>query len=101
MSNEEIPNPYEAPAARTQDPQRPASYLWQAIAVNACCCVPFGIPAVVYAARVDPLWFGGNHVRAIEASRIARMWCLIGVGVWVVVMIGWAIAVAYIPDFPE
>lgn len=101
MSNEAIPNPYEAPAAGTQDLQRPPSYLWQAIAVNACCCVPFGIPAIVYAARVDPLWFGGNRARAIESSRIARMWCLIGIGVWLVVMVVYAILFATLPELRE
>src|SRR6185503_13035455 len=31
----------------------PPNYLTQAIVVTLCCCVPFGIPAIVFAAQVN------------------------------------------------
>ena len=57
------------------------NYLVQSILVTLCCCLPFGIAAIVYAAKVDGLASGGRIAEAQEASRKAKMWCWIGFGV--------------------
>jgi hypothetical protein len=57
------------------------NYLVQSILVTLCCCMPFGIPAIVYAPKVEGLVRMGNIVGAQEASAKAKMWCWIGFGV--------------------
>jgi hypothetical protein len=52
------------------------NYLWQSIAVTLCCCWPVGIPAIVFAARVNAFVASGNYTGAREASQRARNWVL-------------------------
>jgi hypothetical protein len=51
------------------------SYLLQAILATIFCCVPFGIVAIVYAARVKTKIEEGDTQSAMDASRKARKWC--------------------------
>lgn len=53
------------------------SYLWQSIVVTILCCWPLGIPAIVYAAKVDGLKRTGDLNGAAAASASAKSWCLI------------------------
>ncbi|MCU0780558.1 MAG: CD225/dispanin family protein, partial [Akkermansiaceae bacterium] len=78
----------DSPAASTARPGqiRPVgkvpNYLWQAIVVTILCCWPFGIPAIVYAAKVDDLAARGDMAGAVAASNNARTWC------WVAFLVG-------------
>jgi hypothetical protein len=56
------------------------NYLMPAILVTVCCCLPFGIPAIVYAAQVNSKLSGGDVAGAQEASQKAKMWCWIAFG---------------------
>ena len=60
-------------------------YLVQAILVTVCCCLPFGIVAIVYAARVKAFLLGGQVAMAEEASEKAKMWCWVGFGLGIVI----------------
>jgi len=60
-------------------PSIPA-YLPQAILVTLCCCVPFGIPAIVFAAQVNAKLAAGDVNGAMASSRRARIWCWVGFG---------------------
>ena len=53
----------------------PSSHLVGAILATLFCCLPFGIPAIVYASKVESRWYAGDHQGAIEASNSARNWC--------------------------
>ena len=57
------------------------SFLVPAILATLFCCAPFGVAAVVYAARVDPLLAGGDPATAEESARKARLWTWIAFGV--------------------
>jgi len=57
-----------------------SSYLVPAILVTVLCCVPFGIPAIIFAAKVDGLVSGGDIAGALEASRKAKTWTWISFG---------------------
>jgi len=57
------------------------NYLWQAIVCTICCCVPLGIPAIVYAAQVNSKVAQGDIAGARDASKNAKMWCWIAFGV--------------------
>jgi hypothetical protein len=69
----------------------PPNYLVQSILVTLCCCLPFGIPAIVFASRVDGCMRNGDLAGAQLASASAKKWCWIGffsgVGVGVLVIL--------------
>lgn len=70
------------------------NYLWQSIVVTILCCWPFGIPAIVYAAKVDGLKAQGNYQGAADASANAKKWCMISLGAWLVVIVIYVILIA-------
>ncbi|MCK0109891.1 CD225/dispanin family protein [Flavobacteriaceae bacterium S0825] len=65
-------------------PPRPDSYLALAIISTIICCLPLGIVSIVYATKVNSLYADGNYDEAIRASKNAKTWGLVSVGVAVV-----------------
>lgn len=67
------------------------SYLWPAVGATLCCCTPLGIPAIVYAARVDAYLENNEHAKAQRASDSARNWLIAAVVVallvWIVIFV--------------
>jgi hypothetical protein len=61
--------------------------LWQSIVVTIFCCWPFGIPAIVNAAKVDGLKARGDYHGAMDAAASAKKWCMISVGLWAVFIV--------------
>ncbi len=59
------------------NPQNIPNYLWQSIVVTVLCCLPLGIPAIVYASKVNNSLMQGNQAAAKQASDSAKMWCII------------------------
>jgi hypothetical protein len=78
-----------APPPLSPPPPRPVAagsvpnYLMQAILVTLCCCLPLGIPAIVFAAQVNGKLSAGDVAGAQELSRKAKMWCWIAFGLGV------------------
>jgi len=66
------------------------TYLVQSILVTLFCCLPFGIPAIVFAAQVSTKISLGDSAGALEASKKAKTWC------WVSFISGLVILVIYI-----
>jgi Interferon-induced transmembrane protein/zinc-ribbon domain len=56
------------------------NYLVFAILTTVFCCLPTGIPAIVYAAQVNGKLQAGDLPGAQVASKNAKMWCLISLG---------------------
>lgn len=54
------------------------NYLVTSIIVTLCCCLPFGIVAIVYAASVNAKVAAGDIQGAKSASGTALMWCYLG-----------------------
>ena len=54
------------------------NYLVTSIIVTLCCCLPFGIVAIVYAASVNAKVAAGDIQGAKAASGTALMWCYLG-----------------------
>jgi hypothetical protein len=73
------------------------NYLAQAILVTILCCLPFGIPAIVFSAQVNGKLAAGDYAGAVEASKRAKMWCWIsfwvGLGFGVIYLAGVIISV--------
>ncbi|MDD7250901.1 MAG: CD225/dispanin family protein [Prevotellaceae bacterium] len=61
-------------------PPKPENYLVWAILSTVCCCLPFGIVSIVYAAKVDSLYTSKQYEAALEASGKAKRWALIAAG---------------------
>lgn len=59
------------------NPQNIQNYLWQSIVVTVLCCLPLGIPAIVYATKVNNALMQGDIDGAKKASESAKMWCII------------------------
>ena len=53
------------------------NYLVQSILATLCCCLPFGVVAIIYAAQVNSKLSAGDTAGAMAASRNARLWCWI------------------------
>jgi hypothetical protein len=51
------------------------SYMLQAVLSTIFCCAPFGIVAMVYAAKVNTLKEEDDIEGALRASQKARKWC--------------------------
>jgi hypothetical protein len=60
------------------------NYLWQAIVVTILCCLPFGIPAIIFASKVNGLVIAGQIEEAKAASEKAKLWCWVSFGVGIV-----------------
>jgi hypothetical protein len=70
-------------------PERPniPNYLAQAILVTLCCCIPFGVVAIVYAAQVNSKLQVGDVAGAEAASKQAKMFCWLGFGLGLPIVI--------------
>jgi len=55
-----------------------SNYLVQSILVTLCCCVPFGIVAIIHATKVNGHLAKGEFELAVKASEDAKKWCWIG-----------------------
>jgi uncharacterized membrane protein YvbJ len=77
-------------AAGATRPIEISNYLVQAILVTIFCCLPFGIPAIVFAAQVNGKAASGDFKGAIYSSKQARMWC------WIALGVGLAISIIYL-----
>lgn len=61
--------------------KKPENFLVWAILTTVACCLPTGIVAIVYANKVDPLWYAGKQDEAEVAAKNARLWTFISLGV--------------------
>jgi len=91
MSGQTPFNPYSEPATGQMDhggarPNIP-NHLVKAIISTICCCIPFGIVAIVFAAQVNGKLDSGDYAGAQKASQQANMWGNIAIGVGIVVNI--------------
>jgi hypothetical protein len=57
------------------------NYLVFAILATVFCCLPAGIPAIIYAAQVNSKLQAGDLAGAQAASNNAKLWCLISLGI--------------------
>ncbi len=66
---------------------KPDNHLVLAIFTTICCCLPFGIVAIVKATKVDSYFNVGQYQAAQNAADEAKKWSLIGIGIGFVVSI--------------
>lgn len=75
---------------RAAAPVQIPNYLLQSILVTVLCCLPFGIPAIVFASQVNTKIQAGDIAGAMESSRKAKMWS------WISFSIGFAVSLIYV-----
>ena len=84
--------PAQAPMAQPPGAQV-QNYLVFAILTTVLCCLPAGIPAIVYAAQVNGKLQAGDIAGAQLASKNAKMWCWISASAGLAVGVIWGILV--------
>lgn len=62
------------------------NHLVFAILATVFCCLPAGIPAIIYAAQVNGKLQAGDYGGAQLASNNAKMWCWVSLGLGLGVM---------------
>lgn len=67
----------------------PKTYLVETILTTIFCCWPLGIPAIIYAARVEKKFYAGDIIGAETDSANAKKWMLINIGASVLLWIGY------------
>jgi uncharacterized membrane protein YvbJ len=77
-------------AAGASKPIEISNYMVQAILVTIFCCLPFGIPAIIFAAQVNSKVTSGDYQGAIKSSKQAKLWC------WIAFGVGLGISVIYL-----
>ena len=86
--------PYaQQPYAQVSSAQMPCNiptHMANAVAATLCCCIPFGIVAIVYASKASTLVALGRIPEAVDAPNKANMWSWIAAacglvtnGLWV------------------
>lgn len=66
----------------------PRTWLFESIVVTILCFLPFGLVALVYAARVSPLWRHQKYAEAVESSKSALLWVKWS---FAIMLVGWFI----------
>ncbi|MDO4572314.1 MAG: CD225/dispanin family protein, partial [Clostridia bacterium] len=67
---------YQQPP-RQAAPVRAGAYLAWSIVVTILCCWPLGIPAIVFAARINGLLDRGDIAGAQESARKSKIWTIV------------------------
>ena len=65
------------------------NYLVFAILATVFCCLPTGIPAIIYAAQVNGKLAAGDYAGAQAASNNAKIWCWVSFGIGLVGTLFW------------
>lgn len=56
--------------------QMPSTYLWLSILVTFFCCLPLGIPAIIFASQVESRFRQGDYAGAVSSSNKAKNFCI-------------------------
>ncbi len=74
-------------------PMKIPNYLAQSILVTLFCCMPLGIPAIIFSAQVNGKIQAGDIPGALEASRKAKVWAWWSFGIGLISSVLYAISV--------
>ena len=66
---------------------KPDNNMVLAVLTTVLLCMPFGLVGIVYASKVDELYYAGDYAGALAASKNAHQWSLVGI----VVSIGFGV----------
>ena len=66
-------------------------YLVLSIISTLCCCIPFGIVAIVFSAKINSAVTAGNIEEAKKAAKTAKIWIIVAVVSGVIATIAYLI----------
>lgn len=72
-------------AGEQQPPVNWVPYLVLSIISTICCCIPFGIVAIVYAVKINSAVTAGDAEEARRAAKTARIWIIVAFVVGLIV----------------
>lgn len=75
---------------------KPENYLVWSILATILCCLPAGIVSIVFAAKVDSQYYGGDYAGAADSSNKAKTWAIVSAAGWAVAIVFYIIAMAVI-----
>jgi hypothetical protein len=55
--------------------------------ISVVCCFPLGIPAIIFATQVNNKAAAGDIAGAQEAAKKAKMFAMIGIGLWLLCVV--------------
>ena len=58
---------------------KPNNNMVMAILCTVCCCLPFGIYAIIKASKVNGFYMAGMYNEAVNAANEAKKWSTIGI----------------------
>jgi len=70
-------NAYTPPTSIFEQP--PKTYLIESIIATIICCIPLGIPAIIYATQVERKFYMGDKIGAEASSKNAKKWIIIAI----------------------
>lgn len=76
----------------------PKSWLIESVLVTIFCFLPAGIVGIIYASKVNPLWYSGKYAESLRASTIAGRWVK---WTFLIIFTLWVIWIAFILLFPQ
>ena len=79
--------PQASPVYANVPPVSGTAYLVWSIIVTIFCCLPLGIPGIVFASKIDKLAAMGDLAGAQDAAKKSKMFSIIGAVVGAVVII--------------
>ena len=83
------------------EPEKPINwvpYLVLSIISTVCCCLPFGVVAIVFAAKINSSVSAGDYEAAEKAARTAKIWIIVAVAVGIVWNIFQMVAIGGLMD---
>ncbi|MBQ6310756.1 MAG: CD225/dispanin family protein [Bacteroidales bacterium] len=76
------PYGYQQPNQNQMPPYpKPANNLVWGILTTILCCLPFGIVSIVFASKVDSLWYSGRYQESKDAARKAATWAIVSASI--------------------
>lgn len=58
---------------------KPNNNMVMAILCTVCCCLPFGIYAIIKASKVNGFYMAGMYNEAVNSANEAKKWSTIGI----------------------
>lgn len=86
--------PYETPGQGYAPQGRvapPKNYFIESILSTICCCLPLGIVAIVFAAKVEGQANRGDYKGAVESANKAKLFVILAIVIGLVSNIGYGI----------
>lgn len=82
---------------QTSGPQiNGTTYLVFSILATVLCCLPLGIPAIIFATKIDKAQAMGDYMGAQDAAKKSKMWSIIAAASCAVVLVLYFVLIVFL-----